>query len=80
MRKITLYNASLLAMVFIILSLMGCAEVRKVAEPIDRAACELDCKRAGLMMSRYIYETDACWCALPLGGEVKAREFLAQPR
>lgn len=54
--------------------------VRKVAEPIDRDGCISDCEAAGLEMSRYKYETDSCWCALPGGGEVLAHGFLEESR
>lgn len=52
--------------------------VRKGAEPIDRGGCVLDCRRAGLELARYVYEIDGCWCRLPDGGEVEAREFLGR--
>jgi len=68
-----------LLLILLSLALLGCGlakGVRKFAEPIDTAGCEADCRIVGLHMSRYEYETDACWCALEDGGEIKAHEFL----
>jgi len=73
-------TALLLLLLFLLsLALLGCAladVVQKVAEPIDAAGCQADCRIVGLYMSRYEYAGDICWCALEDGGEIKAREFL----
>jgi len=50
-----------------------------VAEPIDEAGCKIDCRWAGLEMSRYVYERHACWYMLPDGSEVLAYEFFEEP-
>ena len=68
-----------LLLILLSLALLGCGfakGVRKFAEPIDTAGCKADCRIVGLHMSRYVYQNDECWCALPDGGEIKAHEFL----
>lgn len=70
-----------LAAAALLVALLGCAGagvVRKFCEPIDRSTCVLTCERAGMAISRYEYATDACWCALPGGGEHKAYETLGR--
>jgi len=69
----------LIPLIALSLAMLACGVVRKVAEPIDRLPCELDCRRVGLEVSRYVYETDVCWCALPNGSEVPAHEFFEEP-
>jgi len=68
-----------IALIILSLAMLACGVVRKVAEPIDEAGCKIDCRRAGLEMSRYVYERHACWCTLPDGSEVLAYEFFKEP-
>jgi len=68
-----------IALIILSLAMLACGVVRKVAEPIDEAGCKIDCRRAGLEMSRYVYERHACWCTLPDGSEVLAYEFFEEP-
>lgn len=52
---------------FVLLTLApgGCAlagAVQRVAEPIDRAGCKVDCELADMTFSRYLYHSHSCWC------------------
>lgn len=41
-------------------ALLACGVVKKMAEPIDRNGCKIDCREC--QFSRYIYETHHCFC------------------
>ena len=50
----------LILLIILSLALLACGVVRRVAEPIDRQGCQVDCR--GCEFSRYVYETDDCYC------------------
>jgi len=50
----------LILLIILSLALLACGVVRRVAEPIDRQGCQADCR--GCEFSRYVYETDDCYC------------------
>ena len=52
-------NVLILLMV-LSLALLACGVVQKVAEPIDRQGCKVDCKSCEI--SRYEYAGNHCWC------------------
>ncbi len=55
----------------IIISLLGCGLVQRVAEPIDRAACVATIKRTpDVEFSRYVYKNDACYDVTASGDEI----------
>lgn len=49
----------ILLIILVLLSL-SCGIVKKVAEPIDKQGCKIDCRDCEF--SRYIYETNSCFC------------------
>ena len=50
----------LILLIVLSLALLACGIVQKVAEPIDKAGCKLDCRSCEF--SRYEYTGNHCWC------------------
>ena len=53
-------QSKLLLLILISLLLSSCGVVQKVAEPIDKQGCKIDCRKCEF--SRYIYATHECFC------------------
>ena len=56
----TLNQRKLLLLILLSLLLLSCGIVQKVAEPIDRSGCKIDCRKCEF--SKYIYATHECFC------------------
>ena len=52
-----------------LLACVGSEAIKKIAEPIDKQGCKLDCKRAGMEFYGYEYYTNTCK-GKTLGGEI----------
>lgn len=54
------HKVILVLLVLLSLLILSCGVVKKVAEPIDKAGCKIDCREC--QFSKYVYETDDCYC------------------